>query len=154
MLTRCVSDCYSKPLKNTIEPLHSLSSGCLPVNVSTRAMSRKSDARPLGQDNPPAVCPVPAPTPGIGASPPPADGLDDLRYALPDGSFRVRQKPFICYNCRTPHPGGEWRCTHPCRSCGSRDKNPLRFVSCGSLLQFEIVNFWNFYFRAIDQCYF
>ena len=88
MLTRCVSDCYSKPLKNTIEPLHSLSSGCLPVNVSTRAMSRKSDARPLGQDNPPAVCPVPAPTPGIGASPPSADGLDDLRYALPDGSFR------------------------------------------------------------------
>ena len=140
MLTRCVSDCYSQRLKMPIEPLYSLSSGTppcprladkplprpkqrgLPVNVSTRAMSRRNDARPLGQDAPPdsAECPMPAPTPSSGAPAPSVGELDDLRYSLPDGSFRVRREPFICYNCRAPHPGGEWRCTHPCRSCGSR----------------------------------
>ena len=119
MLTRCVSEHYSKELKNPIEPLNAVAPAAqvgglqLPLSVSTRSQVRASArASRLGSSNvPPGHSPT-KPTPPATSRP--------LIIEMPDGTRRTRAKPFICYNCRTPHPSGEWGCMQPCRLCKSR----------------------------------
>ena len=126
MLTRCVSEYYSKELKNPIEPLTSAmpsahpdpaGSPPLPVTAVTRSMARSRPPPPAPRSEPPSHVPprAAAADPGVHVDGAPEAVRDDRG----DG-HRRSSETFICYNCRAPHPAGEWACTHPCRACGAR----------------------------------